>query len=1010
MEGTNVVNEPNPPLYPHKTNSKLKERFKAYVAHAKANYASLPPEYRSSIELMNMLNLSGAPICLYDKLIEWHFKYKEDPKRVTSNELFKKLRERYNMHHTAPYDVSCTLPRSGVKLKIPCHDAGAMLTDLLTDTRIKDEDYLFHNNDPLAPPPEEWLKLEDINTGRAYRATYDSLIRPNPVADSGRHKILLPIVFYQDATNTGSMQALSIEIVKFTLGIFNCTARNKDYCWRNLGFVPKYETEKKKAREFIQNAGHSEAKCYLSGGESDSEDAPNPGSRKRKQKADVGSPWAPDFDVGPYIDEDVMENVEDEDVYLQYLEEEEGLGDVLEDPDEAVDEGDEPPEPPILAPTIPDGGKDYPNQAMQDFHKILHVILYSYRKLQDCGGVEWDLKYKDEVYKLLLIPFCIFVKGDTVEHDRHCGKYGARTKGVKQLCRYCTCPTEESDDPYASFPAKTQTIIQNFVKKRNVEALHNMSQKFIWNAWYEIRFGQHNDSGIHGACPMEILHWILLGQYKYSVQMFFEQTGKTSILAKEVCSVTAHLGWLFQRQSDKSFPRTMFKDGIRSGYLQGHEQTGVVLVLATTLRTTLGRQTILRERRGKQKEFFRNKKFVTDWIMLLETQLCLEAFLHLRSVDVAIVERLEEKVRQYMQLTKRVGKRQSGQGHNTMNFHAIQHVPNDMLNFGSAANVDTMTDEKHHRPDKKSAKRTQKRPKTFEKDTAKKIEDKRLIDLGMEELKGRVRWDYFEGFHERKDPRLCKKPRKSKRDYPYLGGVTATIRYCDEEDKYIYSIQTDMKDKSKYIYEEELLDKFAMVAFEVEGYQDEGQRKLLVHSEFTTEETIYRAAPHFMGKPWWDWALFRYREADEEKDNPNNPAGTPFVDEGQDPAVMPAQLRGFIDLRWLPEDNDTKYDSKIYAVVEEVRRNNDPEEWIQSNIFQPYVKKATRIHGTRRWSHHFAVRPLDEMVAPACVIPDLNNKHPKAYIRVASPQEWADHFLDWVETDHTRDFDEEQSI
>jgi len=151
--------------------SHIKDDFAAYVAYAKQNYVTLPPECRAGIELMDLLNEYGAPLTLYDQLMKWHMAYDGLNKTVTREELSRKLRRRYNMEATAPYEVKCTLPCSGVTLKVPCHDAGAMLSDLLTDPRITDSDYLFHNDDPLAPPPDEWLVLEDVNSGLAYRET-----------------------------------------------------------------------------------------------------------------------------------------------------------------------------------------------------------------------------------------------------------------------------------------------------------------------------------------------------------------------------------------------------------------------------------------------------------------------------------------------------------------------------------------------------------------------------------------------------------------------------------------------------------------------------------------------------------------------------------------------------------------------------------------------------------------------------------------------------------------------
>jgi hypothetical protein len=37
------------------------------------------------------------------------------------------------------------------------------------------------------------------------------------------------------------------------------------------------------------------------------------------------------------------------------------------------------------------------------------------------------------------------------------------------------------------------------------------SQQFLINAFDSVRFGLHNNRGIFGACPGEILHLILLG-------------------------------------------------------------------------------------------------------------------------------------------------------------------------------------------------------------------------------------------------------------------------------------------------------------------------------------------------------------------------------------------------------------------------------------------------------------------------------------------------------------------
>jgi hypothetical protein len=96
-----------------------------------------------------------------------------------------------------------------------------------------------------------------------------------------------------------------------------------------------------------------------------------------------------------------------------------------------------------------------------------------------------------KIWEMHMIPFVMFIKGDTVEHDKHSSKYSSCRKGVKCLCRYCVLPTTQSDVPYPDPEPerKSQEMIQALVVKGDKDALKNMSQHPIWNAWYEIEFG-----------------------------------------------------------------------------------------------------------------------------------------------------------------------------------------------------------------------------------------------------------------------------------------------------------------------------------------------------------------------------------------------------------------------------------------------------------------------------------------------------------------------------------------
>ena len=159
-----------------------------------------------------------------------------------------------------------------------------------------------------------------------------------------------------------------------------------------------------------------------------------------------------------------------------------------------------------------------------------------------------------------------------------------------------------------------------------------------------VRFGSHNDYGVHGACPLELSHWLLLGQCKYlSVCMFYYQTGKESQLSEKINAIAQHMGCLFSRQSDRDKPRTKFSKGVKKGKPQGHEMTGLMLVILATLRCAKGRNTLINQCRGEQKKCFACAQRVTDWVMLLETMLGMEAWLERCELRIETVKRFRKK-------------------------------------------------------------------------------------------------------------------------------------------------------------------------------------------------------------------------------------------------------------------------------------------------------------------------------------------------------------------------------
>ncbi|CAB9531386.1 hypothetical protein (Partial), partial [Seminavis robusta] len=142
------------------------------------------------------------------------------------------------------------LPHTKYKVKIYRRHERDLVESLLTDPRLKDEDWLFFDNenvepDPFAPPPNDLEQIGDLNKGLAYREQYKKLItKPDK-------QILVPLPLYFDGAVTEQFDKLQITALKISLGILNLRARDKEYSWRALVLVSNYTKEDSRGQEFI---------------------------------------------------------------------------------------------------------------------------------------------------------------------------------------------------------------------------------------------------------------------------------------------------------------------------------------------------------------------------------------------------------------------------------------------------------------------------------------------------------------------------------------------------------------------------------------------------------------------------------------------------------------------------------------------------------------------------------------------------------------------------------------
>jgi len=622
--------------------------------------------------------------------------------------------------------------------------------------------------------------------------------------------------------------------------------------------------------------------------------------------------------------------------------------------------------------------------AAQDLHTMLDTVLAGFVKLQKTG-FKWDLPYNGKLYKgVEFIPFVMFMRADMEEADKICGAYTCRALTVAQLCQKCECPANKTNDHLDNSDPKTQKKIDRLCRKKDLIGLKSISQQPIENAFYKVQFGTHNGQGIHGACPMDMLHAILLGIFKYIRETFFVQIGGSGATAEAFDALCGVFGDILSRQSDRDMPNTRFPNGIRRGKLNGKRFTGVLVCIYAALCSEQG-QKLLRQS-GKK---WRTPGKIEDWIMLLETLLQWEAWLKSDKLAKFEVHRAKRKHRYVMYLIRKSAKRTKGNGLKIPKFHTILHIADEILMFGVPLEFDTGDNESHHIPAKEAARLTQKIKDNFEESTCRRLIEKEVLDLARMEMQGMLLWEYKE------EPQFGVKIKTVARESNPNGKEIRSIRLGGEA----YRTHTDpakgrtmqpvkklKAGKALPRVELDLVDFVAGLEEEVAEHMN----CVPLYTTYTRDGIIFRGAFDYRNHIWRDWVV---------------------VDWGKD-GKLPNKLWGFVDLRAIPSNLPrhlqlnygglSNISPSIYAIVESATLSPEVEGDVKCEIF-------TRLHtevGAKTDGFvselKFYLADVEAFVNPCIVIPNLGGET-NSYFWVQNRGDWAESFAGWLRAPHSDD-------
>lgn len=204
---------------------------------------------RAMIDLIQLCNQAGTPICFFDKLMrvfkehtDLGFNIKKAPSR---SKLMDRLRSRF------PYIKACEIHTQIGHIMVQKFPLIEQLKDLFATKYFQSTDYCCVNVDPASrflqykPSPDADEGCSEMLTGRWYKETYVQIIRDmgptflDPVTGHTYHNWVIPLTIYNDKTGVSSLEgSYTLEPLMFSLGVIKRSCRESADAWRHLGFIP----------------------------------------------------------------------------------------------------------------------------------------------------------------------------------------------------------------------------------------------------------------------------------------------------------------------------------------------------------------------------------------------------------------------------------------------------------------------------------------------------------------------------------------------------------------------------------------------------------------------------------------------------------------------------------------------------------------------------------------------------------------------------------------------------
>jgi hypothetical protein len=176
---------------------------------------------RCEIKLLKLLDEIGTPLYAYKAIMDWAkdaylSNYDFNPRHSERNDAVKYLENLLHMNACRPKTIPVQLQGDNMKLEVVVFDVVAMLSSLLNDPELtQEENLVVSTKDRFSKYETEDNRLGEVNSGLWYERAYQNMIK-NPDKD-----FLCPLILASDKTTLSEKGDLHIDAIFMTTSIFN---------------------------------------------------------------------------------------------------------------------------------------------------------------------------------------------------------------------------------------------------------------------------------------------------------------------------------------------------------------------------------------------------------------------------------------------------------------------------------------------------------------------------------------------------------------------------------------------------------------------------------------------------------------------------------------------------------------------------------------------------------------------------------------------------------------------